>query len=109
MSKQVIVYMSPWCGTSTNTRRALTEWNVPAKYINIKEDREAAARVREWVGFESVPTVVISEEGSLDPFAPPAPLAAGQSPRGVDRGSILTEAGKDQLREWLVKNGLLEG
>jgi glutaredoxin len=107
MSKRVVVYMSPWCGTSTNTQRALTEWSVPAKYINIKEDREAAARVREWVGFESVPTVVIAEEDSVEPFEPPAPLPEGKSPRGVDRGSMLTEAGKDQLREWLVKNGLL--
>ena len=85
MSKQVVVYMSPWCGTSTNTRRALTEWEVPAKYINIKEDREAAARVRAWVGFESVPTVVIAEEDSLEPFAPPAP--AGRRPEPARRGS----------------------
>ena len=76
MSKQVVVYMSPWCGTSTNTQRALTEWGVPAKYINIKEDRAAAARVREWVGFESVPTVVIAEGDGVAPFEPPAPLPA---------------------------------
>jgi glutaredoxin len=99
--------MSPWCGTSTNTRRALTEWSVPAEYINIKEDRAAAARVRNWVGFESVPTVVIAEGESVEPFEPPAPLPAGTSPRGVDRGSMLTEASTDKLREWLVKHGLL--
>ena len=107
MSKRIIVYMSPWCGTSTNTQRALTEWNVPAQYINIKEDREAAARVREWVGFESVPTVVIAEEGSVEPYELPVPLPAGASPRGVDRGSMLTEASTEKLREWLVKHGLL--
>ena len=107
MSKRVVVYMSPWCGTSTNTQRALTEWAVPAKYINIKEDRDAAARVRQWVGFESVPTVLIAEGDSVEPFQPPAPLPAGTSPRGVDRGSMLTEASRDQLQAWLIKNGLL--
>jgi glutaredoxin len=109
MVKRVVVYMSPWCGTSTNTQRALTEWGVPARYINIKEDRDAAARVREWVGFESVPTVLIAEGDSVEPFEPPAPLPAGTSPRGVDRGSMLTEAGKDQLQAWLIRHGLLEG
>jgi glutaredoxin len=107
MSKRVVVYMSPWCGTSTNTQRALTEWGVPAKYINIKEDRDAAARVRRWVGFESVPTVVIAEGDSVEPFEPPAPLPAGTSPRGVDRGSMLTEASRDQLQGWLTRHGLL--
>ena len=107
MSKRVVVYMSPWCGTSTNTQRALTEWGVPARYINVKEDRDAAARVRQWVGFESVPTVLIAEGDSVEPFEPPAPLPAGTSPRGVDRGSMLTEASRDQLQAWLIKNGLL--
>jgi glutaredoxin len=107
MSRQLVVYMSPWCGTSTDTQRALTEWGVPAKYINIKEDRDAAARVRGWVGFESVPTVVLAEEGSVMPYETPAPLPAGSSPRGVDRGSMITEAGRPVLRAWLVKNGLL--
>jgi hypothetical protein len=63
--------------------------------------------VRNWVGFESVPTVVIAEGESVEPFEPPAPLPAGTSPRGVDRGSMLTEASTDKLREWLVKHGLL--
>jgi len=107
MSKRVVVYMSPWCGSSTNTRRMLTEWGVPAQYVNIKEDRDAAARLREWVGFESVPTVLIAEGESVEPFEPPAALPAGSSPRGVDRGSMLTEGGRDQLKAWLVKHGLL--
>jgi hypothetical protein len=32
----------------------------------------------------------------------------GSGPRGVDRGSMITEASRDQLRAWLVKQGLLE-
>ena len=107
MSKRVVVYMSPWCYTSKDTQTALAEWGVPATFINIKEDQAAAARVRGWVGFESVPTVVIAEEGTVLPFEPPAPLVAGSSPRGVDRGSMITEATRNQLRTWLVKHNFL--
>ena len=107
MSKRVVVYMSPWCYTSKDTQSALNEWGVPATFINIKEDHAAAARVRGWVGFESVPTIVIAEGESVEPFETPAPLAAGSSPRGVDRGSMMTEAPRTQLRAWLVKHEFL--
>lgn len=107
MAKRIVVYMSPWCYTSQDTQRALNEWGVPATFINIKEDRAAAGRVRGWVGFESVPTVVLSEGDSEEPFEPPAPLPAGSSPRGLDRGSLITEATRNQLRAWLVKHSLL--
>ena len=64
-------------------------------------------RVRGWVGFESVPTIIIAEGESVEPFETPAPLSAGSSPRGVDRGSMITEASRVQLRAWLVKHGFL--
>ncbi len=107
MSKRIVVYMSPWCGTSSDTQRALNEWGLPATFVNIKEDRAAAARVRKWVGFESVPTVILAEDDSLEPCEEPASLPSGASPRGVDRGSMITEASRIQLRAWLVKHGLL--
>ncbi|MGE5603706.1 MAG: glutaredoxin family protein [Nitrososphaerales archaeon] len=107
MSKEVVVYMSPWCSSSADTKRALAEWGVPARFVNIKEDRAAANRLRELVGFESVPTLVIVESGCVEPCEPPAPLSKGSSPRGVDRGSLITEATRIQLRSWLVKQGFL--
>jgi glutaredoxin len=107
MANRVVVYMSPWCYTSKDTQSALNEWGVPATFINIKEDQAAAARVRGWVGFESVPTVVIANGDSVEPIEPPAPLTAGSSPRGVDRGSVITEATRNQLRAWLVKHAVL--
>ena len=107
MCKRVVVYMSPWCSSSSDTQRALTEWHVPATFVNIREDRGAAARVKSWVGFESVPTVVLAEGDSLEPYEMPAALAPGASPRGIDRGSMLTEANRVQLRAWLVRHGLL--
>jgi mycoredoxin len=108
MSKEVVVYMSPWCSSSADTQRALAEWGVPAKFVNIKEDRAAASRLREMVGFESVPTVVLAETGCVEPCEPPAPLPRGSSPRGVDRGSLITEATRIQLRGWLIKQGFLK-
>ena len=108
MSKRIVVYMSPWCSSSADTQRALKEWGVAATFVNIKEDRAAATRLREMVGFESVPTVIIAEEGAVEPCEPPAALPKGGSPRGVDRGSLITEATRVQLRSWLVKQGMLQ-
>ena len=107
MAKQLVVYMSPWCGSSLDTQRALTEWGVPCRYVNIKEDQKAAKRVREWTGFESVPTLVIASDGGEEPDEPPAALPAGTGPRGIDRGSMLTEPTRQQLRAWLEKNQLI--
>lgn len=107
MSKRLVVYTSTWCPNSRDTERALTEWGVQATFVNIRSDRAAAAKVRAWTGFESVPTAVIAEENSVEPFEPPASLPEGTSPRGVDRGSMLTEASREELRAWLVKHGLL--
>jgi glutaredoxin len=108
MSRRVVAYVSPWCSHSQDTKRALEEWGVPCTFVDIKADREAAAHVRQWVGFESVPTMVIAEGESLEPYEPPKPLMPGSGPRGIDRGSIITEASRAELRGWLVKHGLLE-
>ncbi len=107
MSKRLVMYMSPWCSTSADTQRALNEWQVTATMVNMKEDRAAAARVKGWVGFESSPTLLVAEGDSLEPYEAPAPLATGKSPRGIDRGSMLTEPTRPQLRAWLIKHGFL--
>ena len=108
MSRRVVAYVSPWCSQSQDTKRALGEWGVSCTTVDVKADRAAAARLREWVGFESVPTVVIAEGESLEPYEPPAPMPGGASPRGIDRGSIITEPSRAELRAWLIKNGLLQ-
>lgn len=107
MSKQVVLYMSPWCGSSLDAQRALNEWGVPYRSINIKEDKAAAGRVRAWTGYESVPTLLIAEGDSVEPYEPPVPLPTGRGPRGIDRGSMLTEPTRAELRAWLMKHGLL--
>jgi glutaredoxin len=108
MSTHLVLYMSPWCINCLDTQEALSEWQVEHKVIDIKKDKAAADRVRAWTGFESVPTLILAEGESMEPCLPPTPLASGVSPRGVDRGTMLTEPNRKQLRAWLVKNGILE-
>ncbi len=108
MSPQLVMYMSPWCVNCLDTQEALAEWKVPYTNIDVKKDKAAAGRVQAWTGFESVPTLIIAEVDSVEPCEPPASLAPGTSPRGVDRGSMLTEPTRKQLRAWLVMHGLLD-
>ena len=35
------------------------------------------------------------------------PLAPGTSPRGINRGSMITEANIEQLEMWLVQHGFI--
>ena len=109
MARQVVVYMSPWCGNSSDTQHALTRVGRARNLRQYQGGSRGRGPVRGWVGFESVPTVIIAEDGSVEPFEPPAALAAGKSPRGIDRGSLITEATRVQLRSWLVKHGFLSG
>ncbi|HEX9116026.1 MAG TPA: glutaredoxin family protein [Anaerolineae bacterium] len=107
MSPRLVMYMSPWCINCLDTQEALDEWHVNYVNIDIKKDKNAASRVRAWTGFESVPTLILADDGSLEPNAKPDPLAPGISPRGVDRGTMLTEPTRKQLRAWLIKNGIV--
>ncbi len=107
MPKQLVVYMTTWCPSCQDAQAALTEWDVAARCINIGHDRDAAERVRLLTGFESVPTLVIADAVGIDPIEAPAPLPPGKGPRGVDRGTVLTEPTRTQMRAWLVKHGFL--
>ncbi len=107
MARRLVVYMSAWCLNCRDTQEALKAWGVPAEFVSIDKDAAAAGRVLAWTGYRSVPTLLIAEEGSLEPCQAPAPLARGASPHGIDRGSMLTEPSRAQLRAWLIAHGLL--
>jgi glutaredoxin len=109
MSKQLMVYITTWCPACRDAQAALAEWRVTARLVNIGREPEAASRVRALTGFESVPTFVAVEGAGFDPIEPPAPLPPGKSARGIDRGAVLTEPSRPQMREWLVKHGFLGG
>ena len=42
------------------------------------------------------------------PYEDPDPLEEGNSPRGVDRGTMITEPGEMKLEDWLKKHGFME-
>jgi glutaredoxin len=107
MAKQLVFYMTSWCPSCRAAQDALTEWGVTARCVNIGRDREAAGRVRALTGFESVPTFVIVDGAVDDPVEPPTPLPTGRGPRGIDRGTVLTEPTNSELEAWLTKNGFL--
>jgi hypothetical protein len=49
---------------------------------------------------ESVPY----QEVFIDKTEEPASLAHGTSPRGIDRGAMITEPSSDELLDWLRKH-----
>jgi glutaredoxin len=108
--KQLVVYVrNASCPDVRRTREFLETHGVPHRLIDADEDDLAKERVRVWTGYLSFPTLVVTEENALEPYAPPLPLAPGQSPRDVDRGTMLTEASADRLEEFLRRHGFLAG
>lgn len=104
---ELVMYgRTTFCPYQRIAERVLSEYSV--SYRSIMIDREPWARdlVLEWTGFLSVPTFVITHPGGDLPTTPPTPLN-GVSPRGVDRGTMLTEAREEELLMWLRKHGLL--
>ncbi len=88
-------------------REVLKRSRVPYREINIEADQEAAAKVKGWTGFHSVPTMVVAEGESLDPALPLEPFPQGASPRGLDRGGMITEPSAEELRRFLRRHGFM--
>lgn len=95
------------CPFISIAKTVLDSEHIPYREIFIDKDPIARERVTRWTGFLSVPTLVVAHADSLLPVEEPAPLPAGSSPQGIDRGYMLTEAREPQLREWLIKHGFL--
>lgn len=107
--KELVMYSrTTGCPFVTTARRVLQDEAVPYREIFIDKDADAKQRVIDWTGFLSVPTLVIAERGSDMPYTDVTPLERGASPRGVDRGPMLTEASSIQLRDWLARNGFIK-
>ena len=95
------------CPFVSLARRVLSADAVAYREVFIDQDRSAEQRVLDWTGFLSVPTLVAARPGENLPLVPPQPLAPGSSPRGIDRGAMITEPDEEQLRNWLRQIGLL--
>ncbi len=109
MAFHLVVYTrGSYCPDVQRARGFLKQYNIAYQEIDIESDLEARARVQSWHGCLAVPTLVVCEEGSVLPCEPPAPLSPGQSPRDVDRGSMITEASGDGLRRFLTRHGFMD-
>lgn len=107
-SKTLIMYSRSFgCPFITTAKRVLADYAIPYQEIFIDKDDSAQARVLAWTGFLSVPTLVVANAGELLPYAEISPLPKGASPRGIDRGAMLTEASGDELETWLRKHGFI--
>ncbi len=106
--KELVVYVHrAYCPDIQRTRDFLARNSVPHRVIDADEDSGARARVLAWTGHLSFPTLVIVDGDSTDPLDSPLPLEPGQSPRDVDRGTLLTEASVPVLEKFLKRHGFL--
>lgn len=107
--KELVMYSrTAGCPFVTIARRVLATYDIPYREIFIDHEAWARERVLQWTGFLSVPTLVVAETGEDRPYTDFAPLPGGASPRGVDRGPMLTEASVRQLEDWLEKHGFIQ-
>lgn len=89
-------------------KRVLDRENIPYREILVDQDEEANARVLDWTGYQSVPTIVVARPGEDLPYKDPEPLEPGASPKGIDRGTMITEPGEMKLEDWLRKHGFMD-
>lgn len=109
MTRELIMYSRRMgCPFVTLAKRILDDYGVAYHEIFIDQDEDARARVLHWTGFLSVPTLVVSTSGDNLPYEQPQPLAKGSSPRGINRGSMITEPNAEQLIAWLGQHSLIE-
>ena len=97
------------CPDCARTRALLQSLSVPFQEVMIDEDPAARRVVESLTGFEAVPTLVVTRLGEARPFPDPRPLQAGRSPRGVDRGTVITEPDMVSLHKWLQGHGFVVG
>ena len=106
--KELVMYSrSTPCPFVKIARDILHRENVPYREIFIDRDEQARKRVLDWTGFESVPTLIVTADGADLPMEAEAPLEKGRSPRGIDRGTMITEPDINQLTNWLLRHGLM--
>jgi glutaredoxin len=95
----------PWVSLA---RSVLKQENVPYREVFIDQDPDARQRLLDWVGFLSVPTLIVAAPDSDFPIEAPSSLAHGTSPRGIDRGTMITEPNAEQCLAWLRRQGFVE-
>ena len=107
-SPEIVMYSRTiGCPYISVAKRVFADFALGYREIMIDKDPGAKACVLAWTGFQSVPTIVIASAGSDRPIEEPAPLPFGSSPRGIDRGYMITEPHRMELKAWLVRHGFI--
>ena len=101
MKRFVMYGRTSGCPFISIAKRVFDEYGLTYDEIMIDKDSDARRRVLEWTGFLAVPTIVVAEGDDGLPYEPPAPLPKGDSPRGINRGSMITEPNAEGLKAWL--------
>lgn len=108
-NKRLLMYTRTFgCPYISVAKRVFEQYNISYDEIFIDRDPMAKQRVLDWTGFLSVPTIIITEPDDDMPYETPAHLPAGDSPRGVNRGSMITEANQMELVAWLRQHGFID-
>lgn len=108
MTRELVMYTRAGCAMVGLAKRVLLDYHVSYREIIIDRDETARLWVTTTTGFLSVPTLVVAWVGDDHPFEAPLPLEKGSSPRGINRGSIITEPNVNQLIGWLEQHGFIE-
>jgi len=105
MQKELVMYSRTiGCPFVSLAKRVLDEHEVTYREIFIDKDDDARERVRDWTGYLSVPTLIVAEPGQDMPAGAVADIDKSKSPRGIDRGAMITEPNIQQLIAWLGKH-----
>ena len=108
MAHELVMYTrTAACPFVSLAKRVLNDYALSYREVFIDKDDGARQRVLEWTGFLAVPTLVVANAGDVLPAEPPALLEKGTSPRGIDRGSMITEPNIDEFTRWLIKHGFI--
>lgn len=94
------------CWDQARAEAWLREHSIPYRVVDISREPGAAERLLHWVGYLSVPTFIIARPGEDEPIAPPEPLN-GRRPRGLHRGTLITEPSNEQLLAFLLDHKLV--
>ncbi len=104
MSRLVVYGRSSFCPDMMRFEQWVRAHPIAFVSFDIDADQDARDFVVHYTGHVSVPTLVIAPEEHFGPIEEPAKLARG--PRGIDRGSMLTEPANGQVEEFLRRNGI---
>lgn len=108
-NKEIVIYVrNVYCVSVALARDLMNRYNIPYREINIDEDPDVAARLKEWTHHYSVPTLIIANPGQDVPYTDFLARPTDRTIKGYDRGPMITEPNNRDLENWLYKHEFLD-